>query len=178
MTNFRTYHAKTTAFSEPRVSRSSIVIEHIRIESNKPYGEVRAALEELPRFDNRIRVLLRYGETALVKTKLGSLFDEVDLVIFSVATHGDWLQIHSLKRNAAQYVIGNVLLATQMTRHQLAAGLYAPLRIMLYENTDGLATFEYDLPSSLFGQFDDERVTAVAKSLDQKIYDALLKAAS
>ena len=87
------------------------------------------------------------------------------------------MQIRSGKRNAAQYAIGNVLVSTQMTQHELAAGLYAPLRVVLYENKSGTATFEYDQPSTIFGQYDDERVTAVAKELDQKIYDALIKAA-
>jgi hypothetical protein len=43
----------------------------------------------------------------------------------------------------------------------------------------GLAqqTFEYDLPSTLFGQYGNENVTAVAKELDQKISDVLIKAA-
>jgi uncharacterized protein (DUF302 family) len=102
---------------------------------------------------------------------------DAGLVIFSVATHGDWLQIISGKRHAAQYVIGNVLVSTQMTQHELAAGLYAPLRIMLYENKAGTATFEYDRPSTLFGQYGNESVTAVAVELDQKIFDALIKAA-
>lgn len=48
---------------------------------------------------------------------------------------------------------------------------------MLYENKSGTATFEYDQPSALFGQYGDERVTAVAKDLDQKIYEVLIKAA-
>ncbi len=76
-----------------------------------------------------------------------------------------------------QYVIGNVLVSTQMTQHELAAGLYAPLRIVLYENSGGTSTFEYDRPSSLFGQYGNEDVTAVARELDQKIYDALINAA-
>ncbi len=91
--------------------------------------------------------------------------------------HGDWLQIISGKRKAAQYVIGNVLVSTRMTQYQLAAGLYAPLRIMLYENDAGTATLEYDQPSSLFGQYGDERVTAVAKELDRAIYNVLIDAA-
>ena len=82
------------------------------------------------------------------------------------------------KRNVVQYVIGNVLVSTQMTQHELAAGLYAPLRIVLYENRLGTATFEYDRPSTLFGQYGNERVTAVARELDQKIYDALINAAT
>jgi uncharacterized protein (DUF302 family) len=163
--------------NEPTVSRNNIRVEHIRIDSYKPYDEVRAALEKLPRFDDRIRALLHYGEIARVKTELKRIQGSAGLVIFSFATHGDWLQIFSAKRNAVQYVIGNVLVSTQMTQHEVAAGLYAPLRIMLYENKTGTATFEYDLPSTLFGQYGNEGVTAVAKELDQTIHDVLIKAA-
>ena len=53
-----------------------------------------------------------------------------------------------------------------MTRHRLPAGLYAPLRVFLYEDEKGNSVFEYDKPSSLFGQFDDEQVSAVARELD------------
>ena len=169
--------ATSASASEPKVSRNSIQVEHIRIDSNKSYGEVRAALEKLPKFDDRIRALLHRGEIARVKAELKKIQGDAGLVIFSVATHGDWLRILSGKRHAAQYVIGNVLVSTQMTRHELAAGLYAPLRIMLYENKAGTATFEYDRPSTLFGQYGNEIVTAVAKELDQKISDALIKAA-
>jgi hypothetical protein len=56
-----------------------------------------------------------------------------------------------------------------MTRHQLAAAMYAPFRIVLYENEQGRAVFEYDKPSSLFGQFGDERVTMIALELDVAI---------
>jgi hypothetical protein len=38
-----------------------------------------------------------------------------------------------------------------MTRHQLAAAQYAPIRVVLYENEAGHAVFEYDRPSSVFG---------------------------
>ena len=76
------------------------------------------------------------------------------------------MQIRSGKRNAARYVIGNVLVSSQMTQHELAAGLYAPLKIILYENKAGTATFEYDQPSTLFGQYGNESVTAVARDLD------------
>lgn len=65
-----------------------------------------------------------------------------------------------------------MLVCSQMTQHELAAGLYAPLRIMLYENKAGTATLEYDQPPTLFGQYGNESVTAVAKDLDQRIYDA------
>ena len=159
------------------IQREAIVVEHIRIDSIRRYDDVRAALEALPQFDNRIRGLLRDGEIDRVRSELQAIQGDAHLVIFSIAAHGDWLQIVSGKRKAAQYVIGNVLVSTQMTRHRLAAGLYAPLRVMLYENDEGTATIEYDRPSTLFGQFGDERVTAVAKELDREIYEVLIHAA-
>lgn len=170
--------ATEASANKPTVIRSNISVEHIRIDSARPFGEVQAALEKLPRFDDRIRALLHYGEIGHVNDELTKIQSVAGLVIFSVATHGDWLQVRCGRRDAVQYVIGNVLIATRMTQYELAAGLYAPLRIMLYENKSGSATFEYDQPSTLFGQYGDERVTAVAKDLDQKIYDALIKAAN
>jgi uncharacterized protein (DUF302 family) len=169
--------ATAVSVNEPKVRRNTIQVEHIRIDSEKSYDEVRAALEQLPRFDDRIRALLHYGEIARVKAELETIQGDAGLVIFSIATHGDWLQIRGGKRKAAQYVIGNVLVSSLMTQHELAAGLYAPLRIMLFENGAGTATFEYDQPSTLFGQYGDERVDTVAKDLDQKIYGALFEAA-
>jgi uncharacterized protein (DUF302 family) len=65
-----------------------------------------------------------------------------------------------------------------MTRHQLAAAMYAPFRIVLYENEQGHAVFEYDKPSSLFGQFGDERVTMIALELDAAIGRALQRVAN
>ena len=135
-------------------------------------------METLPHFDDNIRALLRQGNIERVISALETIQGDAGLVIFSIATHGDWLQIFSRKRNVVQYVIGNVLVSTQMTQQELAAGLYAPLRIVLYENSLGTATFEYDRPSTLFGQYGNDRVTAVARELDQKIYDALINAAT
>jgi uncharacterized protein (DUF302 family) len=159
------------------VRRSTIQVEHVRVESKKSYAAVKLALEQrVPKFDDRTRVLLHYNETERLKTELARLPGEDDLVIFSAAPHGDWLEIAGGRRNAIQYVIGNVLVASRMIRHQLPAALYAPLRVVLYENGKGTATFEYDRPSTLFGQFGDEQVTAVARDLDAKIERALVKA--
>ena len=69
---------------------------------------------------------------------------------------------------AMQYEIGNPLTAELMTRRVLAAGLYAPLRVVLFEDKAGKAIFEYDLPSSLFSQFGDEQVAQVGRELDRR----------
>jgi hypothetical protein len=63
-----------------------------------------------------------------------------------------------------------------MTRHRLAAGLYALLRVILYEDETGGSIFEYDRSSSLFGQFDDEQVSAVPRGVDAALERALQRA--
>ena len=79
------------------------------------------------------------------------------LFIFLKRDHGALLQVTGRPRNALQYEIGNPHTASKMTRHRLAAGLYAPLRVLLYEDETGGSILEYDRPSSLFGQYGDER---------------------
>ena len=64
-----------------------------------------------------------------------------------------------------------------MTRHLLASGLYAPLRVILYKDETGGSILEYDRPSSLFGQYGDERVMEVGRYLDAALEAALRNAA-
>jgi uncharacterized protein (DUF302 family) len=158
----------------PVVSQRRIHVEHSRIETSKPFAEVKAALEELaPALDPIIPEALRRGDIAGAKV---ALRHGPELAIFSARDHGGLLRVAGLARKAVQYEIGNPLTATRMTQHQLPAALYAPLRVLLYEDEAGHAVFEYDRPSSLFGQFGDHRVTAVARELDVSLENMLVKA--
>jgi hypothetical protein len=48
---------------------------------------------------------------------------------------------------------------------------------MLYENTAGTATLVFDQPSTRFGQYGDDRVTAIARDLDPRIHGLLVRGA-
>ena len=160
--------------ADPTESRSTVEVAHIKIVSTRSFAETKAALERLlPELDPGIWVLLRNGESDRARTELekGPV-----LARFLSRDHGGLLQIAGQRRKAVQYDIGNPLTASRMTRHQLPAALYAPLRVVLYEDDSSRAIFEYDKPSSLFGQFRDERVTAVALELDDAIERVLLQA--
>jgi uncharacterized protein (DUF302 family) len=160
---------------DPVITRQTIQVEHVRIEAAKPFADVKAALEELaPPLDPTIPEALRQGDIGRAKEALQR---GPELAIFSARDHGGLLRTAGLARKAVQYEVGNPLTATRMTRHHLPAALYAPLRVVLYESEDGRVVFEYDRPSSLFGQFGDERVTAVARELDAKLESVLIKAA-
>jgi len=61
------------------------------------------------------------------------------LWLFLVRNHGELTAVDGRNFKGMQYEIGNPLTAERMTRYALAAGLYAPLRVMLYEDESGKA---------------------------------------
>ena len=119
--------------------------------------------------------LLRFG---LVDQARQALEAAATLSIFANRNHGALLAIAGLKRQAIQYDIGNPLTASLMTRHNVSAGLYAPIRVLLRESSEGEVAFEYDRPLSTFGQFADEKIDVVARKLDENLENVLLKAAN
>src|ERR1700722_6303600 len=128
------------------MTKQTITVEHVRIESAKSFADVRAALERiLPRLDPSLVKALGEGDVERVsqEEKQGS-----ELSIFLVRDHGALLKIAGEARNALQYDIGNPITASLMTRHRLAAAPLAPIRVVLYENDDGHGIFEYDQPST------------------------------
>jgi uncharacterized protein (DUF302 family) len=162
--------------TQSTVTSRTIAVDHIKIESGKKFEEVRRALEEtIPKLNPAVGEFLHKGdqERAKAEEQHGP-----KLSIFLHRDHGALLQIAGGARNALQYDIGNPLTAaSKMTRHQLPAALYAPLRVVLCEDDNGRGIFEYDKPSCFFGQFGDERVTQVGRYLDETLHATLLRAA-
>ena len=157
------------------LSSQTIAVEHITIASKRPFAEIRRRLEDtLPKLDASIAEALRHGDR-----KRATDYDEggPKLSIFEERDHGALLEIFGGRRNALQYEIGNPLTASKMTRYRLSAALYAPLRVVLFADEQGRGVFEYDKPSSFFGQYGDERVTEVGRYLDATLEAALRKAA-
>jgi uncharacterized protein (DUF302 family) len=166
------------AVQTPGVAVTSTVVpvDHVKITTPKPYAQVKQALEaRLGRLDDTIRNLLKQNEIEAVRAALQKAAGEDGLAIHYVGPHGDWLALKGERRNATSYLIGNVLYAVQMTSVDLAAGLYAPLRVVLYENAQGGSTFEYDRPSTQFGQFGEPEIDRVAAILDERLQAVLVK---
>lgn len=152
-----------------------IAVEHVRVSSSLAFAEVRHRLEQtLPLLDASIAAALRSGDAERARD-----YEETGpkLSIFEQRDHGSLLEIFGGRRNALQYEIGNPLTASKMTRYQPCAALYAPLRVVLFEDEQGRGVFEYDKPSSLFSQYGDERVSKVGRYLDGALEAALRRAA-
>jgi uncharacterized protein (DUF302 family) len=95
---------------------------------------------------------LAAGENAeAARAKIEAMAGPSGFMLFAIYNHGSLLKIVGRARRALQYVVGNPLYAVQMTRHAIAASLYAPLRVLIHEHDGGKTCIEYDRPSSLFG---------------------------
>jgi uncharacterized protein (DUF302 family) len=90
--------------------------------------------------------------------------------------HGAWLSRIGLPARCKLYILGNPLIARTMLEHELGAGLNVPVRMMIYEDSaTGKTRLAYDLPSSLMARLRNQKVTAAARRLDEKLA-ALAKA--
>jgi uncharacterized protein (DUF302 family) len=155
-----------------------VTIDHVRVVADKPFDKVTKAFEQqLGRFEPEAYKSLAAGEDAeKVRAKIEAMVGPSGFMLFRTSDHGALLRLAGQKKKALQYLVGNPLFAMQMTQHDIRASLYAPLRVLIYENEDGKTALEYDRASSLFGQFGNAKVTEVATMLDRKLEQLVAKA--
>jgi len=76
-------------------------------------------------------------------------------------------------RKAITYVLGNALIAVEMTRYVPAVGLYVPLRVSVEAPDATRVIVTYDLPSATVAQFGSSEVDQVAANLDEKLEELI-----
>jgi hypothetical protein len=67
---------------------------------------------------------------------------------------------------ATEYLMGNHTIAERMFRHDPAVMLHAPLRTLLYADTDGDTKLAVDQPSLLFASYNNPDIATVGYRLD------------
>lgn len=93
-----------------------------------------------------------------------------EFMCFMRIDHGAWLARIGVSVRARLYILGNPLIARTMLRHDIAAGLHVPVRVIIYEDPQsGSSRLAYDLPSSLMARLGSEPLLAAAKRLDEKL---------
>jgi uncharacterized protein (DUF302 family) len=118
-----------------------------------------AALSDLPQLPRE-----------LARTRLASFVGPLDFTLFQKLDHGAIVaSLYGRHARAMTYVFGNALIAVEMTKHVLRAGLYVPLRLFVEELGEAEVRVTYDLPSSLIGTFGSAEADIVARGLDQKV---------
>jgi uncharacterized protein (DUF302 family) len=155
-----------------------ITVDHVRVVADKPFDQVVKSFDQqLGQFNPEIYKSLAAGEdTEKARAKIEAMVGPSGFMLFRTSDHGALLRLAGQKKQALQYLVGNPLFAIQMTQHDIRASLYAPLRVLIYQNELGKTCVEYDKPSSIFGQFGNAKVTEVATMLDRKLEQLVSKA--
>jgi uncharacterized protein (DUF302 family) len=162
--------------NEFRVSHTPVVMDHMTIETSTPYQLVTSRLDdEVKRFDESYRELLKENKIDELRVKLTHGLEPDGFMIHFVAAQGDLLALEGGRQRGNVYYLGNVVAAAQMTKLNFSAALYAPLRLNIYENAQGGTTFEYDKPSTQFGQFHNVDIDKVAQGLDDHLLSLIRK---
>ncbi len=144
------------------------------------YAEFTAAFEALlGRMDAEI-----FGDLAALppdaaRAKLASVVGPLDFVLFQRIDHGSIVtSLYGRDARAMTYVFGNALIAVEMTKLDLRAGLHVPLRLIVEQVAPGRVRVTYDLPSSLIAGLHVPAADAVARDLDSKVERLLSTAVS
>jgi uncharacterized protein (DUF302 family) len=149
---------------------------HRAIELDMPYRRFADNLEALLGHLNPEVLAGLQADPESTVGQIRQMEGEQGLMLFAVYDHGSLLRMHGVSQQAKTYVLGNPLIASTMTRHDVRAALYVPLRVLVYASVSGNAVVEFDQPSSLLGQFENVEVNEVARGLDRKL-DALISKA-
>ncbi|MDB5603816.1 MAG: hypothetical protein JWP25_716 [Bradyrhizobium sp.] len=124
------------------------------VQTSRPHQLVASRLDdEVKRFDESYRTLLRDNKVDERRVKLSQGLEPDGFMIRFVAEQGDLLALEGRRQHGNVCYLSNVIAAAEMTKLNFGTALYAPLRLNIYENTHGGTTFECDTPSTEFGQF-------------------------
>jgi hypothetical protein len=152
----------------------AVTIQHVTVTSHRDFAAtIREFEKQIGRFDPEAHHAIGEPNPQIdqIKAKIEAMAGSSGFMRFGeIHKFGELVILAGQPAGKAnQYVIGNSLIALQMVKHQFSAGLYVPLRILISEDASGVTHVEYDLPSSLMGQFGDPEVDKVARMLDNKL---------
>jgi uncharacterized protein (DUF302 family) len=91
------------------------------------------------------------------------------MMIMSTVDQGNMLKMTGLELKGTLFLVGNPTVGKQVFEHNPAAGLYLPLRVYIYQGSDGKAYLSYDKPSVVLKPFNNPSIDQTAGMLDQKL---------
>jgi uncharacterized protein (DUF302 family) len=143
----------------------------VRYDSAKGYDELLAALladiGEKP---------VQINEFATATDDWQSYQDRVEphagpsgFMLFNLIDHGAWIRKAGIDRKVVRIILGNPLIAITMLRHDVTAGLFAPVELLLVDEGEGRSSLTYVKPSSLMVVANNPELLSAAEELDAKL---------
>jgi uncharacterized protein (DUF302 family) len=143
----------------------------IRFDSKKSFDELVATLladvgEEPLKIDE---LSAKFETWESYRTEVESHVGPSGFILFALMNHGAWIKKVAIRKKVLRVVIGNPLLAITMLRHDLTAGLFAPVELIVIEEDNNQSSLTYVRPSSLMVVEKNEPLLAAAEVLDEKL---------
>jgi uncharacterized protein (DUF302 family) len=155
--------------SEPRETRFDGV--RVRYDSAKSYDELVAAL-----FADIGERPVSLDELAAASNSWESYQQQVEphvgpsgFMLFKLFDHGAWIKTAGIDRKVLRVILGNPLIAITMLRHDVTAGLFAPVEVLLIGEGEGRSSLTYVKASSLMVVEHNPELLSAAKELDAKL---------
>lgn len=89
-------------------------------------------------------------------------------MLFGLLDHGAWITKTGLERKVLRVILGNPLIAITMLRHDVTAGLFAPVEVLLLDEGES-SSLTYVRPSSLMVVEPNRELLRAAEALDAKL---------
>jgi uncharacterized protein (DUF302 family) len=155
--------------SDPREIRFDGV--RVRYDSNKSFDALVAAL--LADIGEQPVSIDEIGKTSTswdsYEQKVQSYVGPSGFMLFALFNHGGWIAKAGIHRKVLRVILGNPLIAITMLRHDVTAGLFAPVEVLLADEPDGHSSLTYVKPSSLMVVEPNAELLSAAKELDAKL---------
>lgn len=142
----------------------------VRYDSAKSYHELVAALladiGEQPVPISGISEI--DGDWQEYQTRVQTYIGPSGFMLFATLDHGVWISKAGIEHRALRVILGNPLIAITMLRHDLTAGLFAPVELLILDE-DGGSSLTYVKPSSLMVVEPNPPLQSAAEALDAKL---------
>ena len=159
--------------------------------SPKEFTGVRVSVESTLQFDEVIKRLREFtghttvrevvalaekslSEADYIREVTNRFVGQSGFMLFSEIDHGGWIGTFGIQRRSVRWILGNPLIAITMIRHDINAGLFVPVELLVTEQLNGSGTsLLFIRPSSQIVVEDNPPLLQAAKDLDVK-FDALI----
>jgi len=161
----------TSSVSDLACLRSANAILRIDVQTPMRFQALMEAFEkELGHWDATLGAELVEGQAQwdLARESISAMAGEQGLMIFAKINQGEIASLAGTPRFCTIYLVGNAVIATEILKVDIRAGMLVPFRVQLYEK-DGSGYISYDLPSSFLASLGKTDLVAIGRSLDEKI---------
>jgi len=143
----------------------------VRYDSAKSYDELLAALlADIGEKPVRINDFATATDSwQSYQEKVAAHVGPSGFMLFALLDHGGWITKAGIDRKVMRVILGNPLIAITMLRHDVAAGLFAPVELLLVDEGGGRSSLTYVKPSSLMVVERNPELLSAAEQLDAKL---------